>query len=109
MDIQMKKGLLDVCVLAVLMQSDSYGWQIIKDLSTVIEISESTLYPVLKRLESSSFVKTYDQPHNGRLRRYYKITPSGINKIKEFDKEFDAFVKIFNFVESALLKGGDDA
>ena len=81
MDIQLKKGLLEFCVLSTLQRADSYGYQIIKDISRCIEISESTLYPILKRLEANSYVETYSVEHNGRLRKYYKITPMKMNVI----------------------------
>ena len=81
MDTQRKKGVLDVCVLSVLKRGPSYGYMIIGDVSQCIEISESTLYPILKRLESAGFVTTYKQEHNGRTRKYYEITEMGIGKI----------------------------
>ena len=70
MDIQLKKGLLEVCVLASLLQEDSYGYQLISDLSSCVEISESTLYPILKRLDAAKCLTTYSREHNGRLRKY---------------------------------------
>lgn len=103
MDIQLKKGLLDFCVLAVLNKSDSYGYQIIKDVSTCIEISESTLYPILKRLETGSYLKTYSVEHNSRLRKYYQITKEGKEHINKFLTEWQQVMEIYNFI-----KGGCD-
>lgn len=80
MDIQLKKGVLDICVLYALSDGESYGYKIISDLQGVIEISESTLYPILKRLESGGYLTTRTAEHCGRLRRYYKITKSGLEK-----------------------------
>ena len=80
MDIQLKKGILDVCVLNALQNGESYGYKIINDLQGVIEISESTLYPILKRLEVGGFVTTRTAEYSGRLRRYYKITNLGLKK-----------------------------
>ena len=80
-DIQLKKGILDVCVLYALSKGESYGYKIISDLQGVIEISESTLYPILKRLESGGFVTTRTAEYSGRLRRYYKITRDGLKKL----------------------------
>ena len=74
MDMQLKKGLLDVCVLAAIQKEDSYGYQIIKDMKPFIEISESTLYPILRRLEASDLLSVYTREYNGRLRKYYHIT-----------------------------------
>ena len=84
MEAQLKRGLLEICVLATLRNSESYGYKIIKDVSNVIPISESTLYPILKRLEAYDCVTSYSVEHNSRLRKYYKITDVGLNKIQEF-------------------------
>ena len=87
MDIQMKRGLLDVCVLAAIKNEDSYGYQIIKDLRPYVEISESTLYPILRRLEAAELLTVRTAEHNGRLRKYYHITPDGVKRIKDFEEE----------------------
>ncbi len=71
MDAQMKRGILDVCVLTALIKEDSYGYKIIKDLKDTVEISESTLYPILRRLEKSGYLSVYTQEHNFRLRKMY--------------------------------------
>lgn len=99
MDIQLKKGLLEFCVLAVLNKSDSYGYQIIKDISTCIDISESTLYPILKRLETGSYLKTYSIEHNSRLRKYYQITDKGKDYINEFLNEWQQVMDIYYFIK----------
>ena len=98
MDAQMKKGLLDVCVLALLSRGDSYGYELISRISAVIEVSESTLYPILKRLEGAGQLVTYSREHNGRLRRYYRITADGKKRVKEFDEEWKEMQKIYDFV-----------
>ena len=82
MDSQLKKGVLDVCVLYAISKSESYGYKIISDLQGIIEISESTLYPILKRLEAGGFLTTRTAEYSGRLRRYYKITVQGLQKLK---------------------------
>ena len=102
MDIQLKKGLLEFCVLSVLNRSDSYCYQIIKDVSSCIEISESTLYPILKRLEANEYLTTYSVEHNSRLRKYYKITEKGQLHINEFLGDWDNVMKVYNFIK------GDD-
>ncbi len=102
MDVQMKRGLLDVCVLRALRDSESYGYQIIKDVSPYVSISESTLYPILRRLESASLVNVRSAEHNGRLRKYYRITPLGINKLNSFIDEW----KEINLIYSFVTKGG---
>lgn len=83
MDIQLKKGVLDICVLSALERGESYGYKIIDDLRNVVEISESTLYPILKRLEAAGFLTTRAAEFSGRLRRYYKITQSGLKRLHE--------------------------
>ena len=102
MDIQLKRGLLEVCVLAALEREDSYGYKIIKDVSECIEISESTLYPILKRLEGNGCLSVYSIEHNGRLRKYYQITLEGKNKIREFLNEWNTMTEIYNFIKSSL-------
>ncbi|MFQ6862352.1 MAG: PadR family transcriptional regulator [Beduini sp.] len=99
MDIQLKKGLLDICVLTVLKRGDSYGYQIVKDVSDYVETSESTLYPILKRLEANGSLTTYSVEHQGRLRKYYQITDDGKEKIKEFLEEWKQVEKIYQFIE----------
>lgn len=104
MDIQRKKGLLDACVLSVLKKGPSYGYEINGEVSKCIEISESTLYPILKRLEASGCLTTYQQEHNGRTRRYYSITSAGTAKIDEFLNEWDEIKKIYSFVEKNSME-----
>ena len=98
MDIQIKKGLLEVCILAVISKQDSYGYQIIKDVSTCVEISESTLYPILKRLEASGCVTTYSIEHNSRRRKYYRITNIGRQHIYDFLVGWDELEQIHQFI-----------
>lgn len=101
MDVQLKKGLLEVCVLSVLNGEDSYGYKIIREVSDCIEISESTLYPILKRLETGGYLATYTKEYNGRLRKYYSILPGGKQKIKDFLAEWHEIEDVYQFV----LKG----
>ena len=98
MDIQLKRGLLDVCVLAAIKNEDSYGYQIIKDMKPYVEISESTLYPILRRLENARLLTVRTAEHNGRLRKYFSITPAGLERIDDFRKEWQEIVAIYNFV-----------
>jgi len=98
MDIQLKRGLLDICVLAAIKCEDSYGYQIIKDMKPYVEISESTLYPILRRLEATKLLTVRTAEHNGRLRKYYRITPAGIKRIEDFKLEWQEIVSIYNFV-----------
>ena len=98
MDIQMKRGLLDICVLAAIKDSESYGYQIIKDIKPYMEISESTLYPILRRLEASAYLTVRSAEHNGRLRKYYRITRAGLGRLEDFAEEWKEIMLIYEFV-----------
>ena len=98
MDIQLKRGLLDVCVLASINDEDSYGYKIIKDLKPYIELSESTLYTILKRLESANMLTVRTAEHGGRLRKYYHITEVGLKRIEDFKNEWQEILSIYKFV-----------
>ena len=102
MDIQRKKGLLDVCVLAALRRGPSYGYKIIGEVSSCIEVSESTLYPILKRLEANGCLETYSVEHNSRLRKYYRITETGKEHIQEFLNDWQQVTDIYEFVKGAV-------
>ena len=98
MDIQLKRGLLDVCVLTAIKDEDSYGYKIIKDVKPYIELSESTLYTILKRLESSGMLTVRSVEHDGRLRKYYHITKAGLGRIEDFKSEWREVMSIYKFV-----------
>ncbi len=98
MESQFRRGILDACVLAVLERGESYGYQLVKDISTFIPITESTLYPILKRLEQNQMLEVFSQEYNGRLRKYYRITLKGREKINELLTEWSEIVKIYNFI-----------
>ena len=98
MDIQLKRGLLDVCVLAAIKNEDSYGYKIIKDMKPYIEMSESTLYTILKRLENAEMLTVRSAEHGGRLRKYYHITDAGRNRIEEFREDWEEIMSIYQFV-----------
>ena len=101
-DPQLKRGLLDVCVLSVLRREDSYGYQIIKDLAGCIDISESTLYPVLRRLLKEECLESYDMAIDGRNRRYYRITESGRLQLNLYRGEWSSYSrKISRILEEA--------
>lgn len=98
MDIQLKRGLLDVCVLAAIKTEDSYGYKIIKDIKPYIELSESTLYTILKRLEVADMLTVRTAEHGGRLRKYYHITEKGIERIEDFKADWNEILSIYRFV-----------
>ena len=98
MDQQLKRGLLDVCVLAAIKNEDSYGYKIIKDLKPYVALSESTLYTILKRLEAARMLTVRTAEHDGRLRKYYHITQAGLERIEAFKTEWKEMILIYQFV-----------
>ena len=98
MDAQLKRGLLDVCVLSAIKTEDSYGYQILKDVKPYIEMSESTLYTILKRLELAGMLTVRTSEHDGRLRKYYHITRAGLGRIEDFKEEWRSVMSIYQFV-----------
>lgn len=98
MDAQLRRGVLDVLVLTALKNEDSYGYKIIKDLKPITELSESTLYTILKRLIEDKMVEAYNVEFEGRLRKYYRITPKGMTRIEEFKDEWKELMNIYSFI-----------
>ncbi|MBQ8683593.1 MAG: PadR family transcriptional regulator [Clostridia bacterium] len=98
MDVQLKRGMLDVCVLAAIKDGESYGYKIIKDMKPYIDMSESTLYTILKRLESAAMLTVRTAEHGGRLRKYYHITDEGLRRIESFKAEWEELLAIYRFV-----------
>ena len=103
MDVQLKRGLLDICVLKTLLKEDSYGYKIVRDLSPYMKISESTLYPILKRLEQNHYLTVFMMEHNGRLRKYYHITAAGKKRIDDFILDWAEVEQIIKYI-----KGGNE-
>ena len=99
MDAQLKRGVLDVCVLAAIKNEDSYGYKIIKDLRPILELSESTLYTILKRLEEANMLIVRSAEYEGRLRKYYHITENGRKRIEDFKNEWKEIMEIYAFIE----------
>ena len=102
MDAQLKRGLLDVCVLTALSRGESYGYRLVRDVGELIAVSESTLYPILKRLEAGGLVTVRSAEHNGRLRKYYSITEAGMARIRAFLAEWQELTRIFNRIETEV-------
>ena len=98
MDAQMKRGLIEACILKLLERGDSYGYQLVREADEVLTLSESTLYPVLKRLEAAGALKVYTMEHNGRLRKYYAITAGGRQRISDFLREWEDVMKVYDFI-----------
>ncbi|MCI6007659.1 PadR family transcriptional regulator [Oscillospiraceae bacterium LCP25S3_E10] len=103
MDIQLKRGFIEICVLKALTKGDSYGYKILNDISPYIQISESTLYPILKRLLAAGCLTQYSCEHNGRLRKYYSITEEGKGRIYDFLNEWDSMIKIYNYISEGEI------
>lgn len=102
MDAQLKRGVLDICVLTAIKNEDSYGYKIIKDLKPVVSLSESTLYTILKRLEDAKMLVVRSEEHDGRLRRYYHITERGLKRIQDFMDEWKDLMEIYSFIERGI-------
>ena len=98
MEVQFKKGILDALILAVLREGDSYGYKIVQDVSRIMYVSESTLYPILRRLESAGFLRTYQMEYHGRMRKYYGVTPRGLGKLNSFVEEWKDLMKVYDFI-----------
>lgn len=98
MDTQLKRGLLDVCVLAAIREGESYGYQIIKEMKPYLAISESTLYPILRRLETSGLLTVRSAEHGGRLRKYYRITSAGRQRIADFAGDWEEILSMYRFI-----------
>lgn len=98
MDAQLKRGILEVCVLKALHRQDSYGYQIIKDLAPWVTLSESTLYPILKRCGAAGYVTEYTVEHNSRLRKYYHLTDKGRGRIADFLQEWDEVLQAYHYI-----------
>lgn len=101
MDAQMKRGFLEACVLATLCHTESYGYQIVKEVPDILGLTESTLYPLLKRLEASGCVAVRSAEHNGRLRKYYRTTDEGRDRLGEFLREKDEVAQVYRYIEVA--------
>ena len=108
MDVQLKRGMLEICVLAVLCRSDSYGYQLVKDIGPYITVSESTLYPILRRLETTGSLCVYSVEHNGRLRKYYHITEDGRARIRDFLEEWKEVMTVYRFITEEMEAVQDD-
>ncbi|KOS63609.1 PadR family transcriptional regulator [Lysinibacillus agricola] len=98
MTFQLGSALLDACVLAIVDKEDAYGYSLTQQVQSVMDISESTLYPVLRRLQKANYLTTYDQPYQGRNRRYYQITKQGRIRLLELLKEWHMYKEKVDYV-----------
>ena len=106
MDAQMKKGLLDACVLHILLKGDTYGYKLTQEVTDLLGTSESALYPVLRRLEAQGHLETYSAEYSGRLRRYYRITSAGISRLEEYKTELMELKKVIDFIVGGDKENG---
>ena len=106
MDIQLKRGRLDACVLAAIKDEDSYGYKIIKDMKPYIELSESTLYTILKRLEGAKMLTVRTAEHEGRLRKYYHIEQPGLKRLEEFREDWEEIMAVYRFITKEGTSNG---
>ena len=98
MDIQMKRGLLEAAVLSAIRDKDSWGYQIIKDMKPYVDISESTLYPILRRLEAAGCLTVRTEEYCGRLRKYYHILPAGRARLDAFCEDWKEVLALYSFI-----------
>lgn len=99
MKTQLKKGTLDMCVLAVLARGDSYAYELVSTLSETMEISEGTIYPLMRRLQAEAWVSTYFvESSSGPPRKYYSLTAAGRNSLVGMEQEWRSFVNEVNGV-----------
>lgn len=104
MGFQLGGSLLDACVLAILNREDTYGYRLTQEVREAMEVSESTLYPVLRRLQKDGCLETYDEPFQGRNRRYYRITKLGKERALEYTQEWELYKEK---VDKVLMGGND--
>ena len=95
---QFKKGVLELVVLLIVEKKDKYGYELVEAVSEVVDVNEGTIYPILKRLESSKCVVTKNKLYSGRLRKYYRITDRGKSKLREFCQDMDQIMEIYRFL-----------
>lgn len=97
MNTQFRKGVLEICVLTLISKKDMYGYEIVQNISNVIEVNEGTIYPILRRLTKEGYFETYILESNeGPARKYYKITAEGMANLNKLTKEWKEFVKAVN-------------
>ncbi len=104
MDVQLKRGMLEICVLSsVAKAGETYGYQLVKDLTEEnIPMSESTLYPILKRLEANELLVVIHLQHNGRVRKVYSITEKGRARMEAFLQDWKDVMTFYHFIEKSV-------
>lgn len=103
MDSQLRKGLVEYCILAAISREDCYGYKLIEDVSPFMEISESTLYPILRRIETAGKVKSYNTEHNNRIRKYFSITDTGKQALQDFEKDKHEIIRVLDYITGGSI------
>ncbi len=98
LDPQLKRGMLEICILAALRDEDSYGYELIRKMENCVSVSESTLYPILRRLESAGSLSVYTVEHNFRLRKMYRLTERGRERIAAFLDGWPEVMKMYDYI-----------
>lgn len=107
MTYQLTAPLLDACVLGIVNKEDAYGYTLTQRAQLVVDISESTLYPVLRRLQKSGLLSTYDVPYQGRNRRYYSITDEGREALNYYRTEWVKYRDSINMLLGEEVKSNE--
>lgn len=108
MTYQLTAPLLDACVLGIVRSEDSYGYTLTQKVRQVVDVSESTLYPVLRRLQKADYLRTYDAPYQGRNRRYYAITEEGKKMLEFYESEWNEYKgKIDGLIKGTGLESSE--
>ena len=97
----MKRGLLEICILSALRRGDSYGYKLIRDLENCVSISESTLYPILRRLESTGSLTVYSVEHSSRLRKMYRLTAAGDERLRAFLADWPEIERMHDYIQGS--------
>ncbi len=109
MDPQLKKGILDALVLSILDEGDTYGYQLSERVAGIVDVAETALYPVLRRLEAQGWLGTYAVEHNGRLRKYYRLTGTGREKLREYLGDLAELERVIGFITKGVKNRGGQA
>ena len=108
MNFQVGAALLDACVLAILSREDAYGYVLTQNVKEILNVSESTLYPVLRRLQKENYLTTYDVPYDGRNRRYYQITDTGKEKLSEYQSQWNEYKEKVDKILTGGISDGQE-
>ncbi len=106
MEFNVASKLLDACVLGIVSTGDTYGYDLTQRISAAIDVSETTLYPVLRRLSKEGLLSTYDRAYDGRNRKYYTITPTGKERLQYYKDSWEAHKMVIDSILLGEIKHG---